>query len=103
VAYKVTEKLTADFRARNYLSTYTLKIGNKDQALTVDRLAIRAGVEYQVAPSAKGWARVQFTNTAYTSDPTADDWDKTTAVNASKQTSRDHFTFDIPVGIQVKF
>jgi hypothetical protein len=103
VAYKVTEKLTADVRARNYLSTYTMKMDSTSQAVTVDRLAIRAGVEYQVAPSAKGWARLQFENTAYSSDPTTDGWDKVSAAGASKETSRDHFTFSIPVGIQVKF
>jgi hypothetical protein len=112
LAYKLTEKLTVDLRARNYLSTYTYKGGDdKKYARTVDRFDIQSGVEYQVVPDkAKAWARLQFVNTAYSSAPTDKGWNEQPADPAALQglgvtegTSRNHFTFDIPVGIQVKF
>jgi hypothetical protein len=100
VAYAVTPKLTADFRARNYLFNNEMKVGDETVTSTMDRLALRAGVDYKVVPDkASVWVRLQFTTDMYSGSE-----DGMGHIGNNKEAaSMNNNTFSIPVGVKVTF
>jgi hypothetical protein len=98
VAYALNDKLTVDARVQNVNggTTYDGKTWG------VDVLTLRAGAVYKFAPDVSAYARLQFANTSY-SDGRDYGSGFSSYTNVTKDVSRDHFTFSIPVGIDVKF
>jgi hypothetical protein len=101
--YKLSDTITLDARVRNYAQTGSVL----SSSVGVDYLVARAGVTYAVDEFAKVWARVQLGSVSYSTSGEKEiaGWANVKKADGSgkAETSRDHITFSIPVGIQVKF